>query len=123
MVQVEYNPSVIDTEKILQIFFFIHDPTQLNRQGNDIGTQYRSVVFYHDDEQKTLAEKLINELNASGKYSSKLVTEVSKFNKFYPAEDYHQHYFVNNPNQGYCAAVVRPKYEKFLKAYKEFVKD
>jgi peptide-methionine (S)-S-oxide reductase len=91
---------VIDTEKILQIFFFLHDPTQLNRQGNDIGTQYRSAVFYHNQEQKSLAEKLIDELNKSGKYSSKLVTEVTPISTFYPAEDYHQNYFANNPNQG-----------------------
>ncbi|CAF0786000.1 unnamed protein product [Brachionus calyciflorus] len=121
VVQVEYNPSVIDTEKILQVFFFVHDPTQLNRQGNDVGTQYRSAVFYHNDEQKTLAQKLIDELNASGKYNSKIVTEVTKFDKFYPAEDYHQDYFRKNPNQGYCAAVVRPKVEKFLKTYKEYL--
>lgn len=121
VVQVEYNPSLIGTDKLLEIFFFLHDPTQLNRQGNDIGTQYRSAVFYHNDEQKTLAEKMIAELNASGKYSSKLVTEVTKFDKFYPAEDYHQNYFVNNPSQGYCQAVVRPKVEKFLKTYKEYL--
>lgn len=121
VVQVEYNPSVIDTEKLLQIFFFLHDPTQLNRQGNDIGTQYRSAVFYHDDEQKTLAQRMIAELDASGKLKSKIVTEVTKFDKFYPAEDYHQDYFRRNPNQGYCTAVVRPKVEKFLKTYKDFL--
>lgn len=123
MVQVEYNPSVVDTEKLLQVFFFLHDPTQLNRQGNDVGTQYRSAVFYHDPEQKSLAEKLIAEINNSGKYKSKVVTEVTQFEKFYPAEDYHQNYFVRNPNQGYCQAVVRPKVEKFLKTYKDLVVD
>ena len=123
VVQVEYSPSVIDTQKILEIFFFIHDPTTLNRQGNDVGTQYRSAIFYHDTEQKSLAEKLIEELNSSGKYKSKIVTEVTKFSKFYPAEDYHQDYFVNNPGNGYCQAVVRPKVEKFLKTYKEFLKN
>ncbi|RNA01551.1 peptide-methionine (S)-S-oxide reductase, partial [Brachionus plicatilis] len=121
VVQVEYNPTVIDTEKILEVFFFVHDPTQLNRQGNDVGTQYRSAVFYHNDEQKTLAQKLIDELNASGKLKSKVVTEVTKFEKFFPAEDYHQDYFNRNPGQGYCAAVVRPKVEKFLKTYKEYL--
>jgi peptide-methionine (S)-S-oxide reductase len=121
VVQVEYNPSIIDTEKILQVFFFIHDPTQVNRQGNDIGTQYRTAIFYHDEEQKSLAHKLINELNESGKYKSKLATEVTKFEKFYPAEDYHQDYFNKNPNQGYCQAVVRPKVDKFLKTYKEML--
>ena len=107
----------------MQIFFFIHDPTQLNRQGNDIGTQYRSGVYYHDDEQKSIAEKLVAELESSGKYNSKIVTEIQKLQNFYPAEDYHQQYFKNNPNQGYCAAVVRPKYEKFIKTYKEFLKN
>lgn len=121
VVQVEYNPTVINTEKILEVFFFIHDPTQLNRQGNDVGTQYRSAVFYHNDEQKTLAQKLIDELNASGNLKSKVVTEVTKFEKFYPAEDYHQDYFNKNPGQGYCSAVVRPKVEKFVKTYKEYL--
>lgn len=122
VVQVEFNPSVVSTEQILEVFFYIHDPTQLNRQGNDIGTQYRSAIFYHDLEQKSLAEKIIAELNASGKYSSKLVTEVSKLDHFYPAEDYHQDYFNQNPNQGYCQAVVRPKIEKFAKTYKQLLK-
>ncbi len=80
-------------------------------------------MFYHDQEQKSLAEKLINEINASGKYPSRVVTEVTKFEKFFPAEDYHQNYFANNPSQGYCQAVVRPKVEKFLKTYKELLKD
>ena len=111
----------MDTEKLLQVFFFLHDPTQLNRQGNDVGTQYRSAVFYHDAEQKALVEKLIAEINNSGKYKSKVVTEVTQFEKFYPAEDYHQNYFNRNPNQGYCQTVVRPKVEKFLKTYKELV--
>ena len=123
MVQVEYNPAIINTEQILHAFFFIHDPTQLNRQGNDVGTQYRSAVFYHDAEQKSIAEKLIAEVNASAKYGAKVATEVTKFEKFYPAEDYHQNYFVNNPTQGYCQAVVRPKVEKFMKTYKDLLKD
>ena len=121
VVQVEYNPTIINTEKILQIFFYLHDPTQLNRQGNDIGTQYRSAVFYHDQEQKNLAEKLINELNNCGKYKSKIVTEVTQLSTFYPAEDYHQNYFANNPGNGYCQAVVRPKVEGFLKTFKEYL--
>jgi methionine-S-sulfoxide reductase len=112
---------VVSTEKILEVFFYIHDPTQLNGQGNDIGTQYRSAIFYHDSEQKTLADKIIAELNASGKYRSKIVTEVTKLDKFWPAEDYHQDYFNQNPGQGYCQAVVRPKIEKFSKTYKELL--
>ena len=119
VVQIEYNPAIINTDKILRVFFAIHDPTQLNRQGNDIGTQYRSVVYYHDNEQKEVVENLIKELDASGTYKNKIVTEITKFDKFFPAEDYHQKYFQNNPNQGYCQAVVRPKYEKFQKLFKD----
>ena len=121
VVQVEYNPEIINTEKILQVFFTIHDSTQLNRQGNDIGSQYRSAIFYHENEQKLVAEKIIKELEASGVYKSKIVTEVTRMGQFYPAEDYHQNYFENNPNQGYCQAVVRPKFEKFKKIFKELL--
>lgn len=104
------------------VFFFIHDPTQLNRQNDeDVGTQYRSAVFYHDNEQKAIAEKLINELDASGSYANKIVTEITKFEKFYPAEEYHQDYFNRNPDTRYCKAVVRPKVEKFLKNYKDLL--
>ena len=123
VVQVEYNPSVIPTDKLLSIFFFLHDPTQLNRQGNDVGTQYRSSIFYHDEEQKTAAESMIKELNASGPYKGKVVTEVTKLDIFYPAEDYHQNYFADNPSNGYCQAVVRPKVEKFMKTYKEYLQN
>ena len=123
VVQVEYDKSVLDTQTLLKVFFFVHDPTQLNRQGNDIGTQYRSGVFYTEPEQKSLAEQLIAELNASGNFKSPIVTEVTPAAQFYPAEAYHQQYFVNNPNQGYCAAVVRPKYDKFIKTYKALLKD
>ncbi len=123
VVQVEYDKSIIDTNTVLKVFFFIHDPTQLNRQGNDVGTQYRSGVFYTEPEQKTLAEKMIAELNASGQYRSPIVTEVTQAAQFYPAEAYHQKYFANNPNQGYCAAVVRPKFDKFVKTYKSLLKD
>ena len=98
VVQIEFNPTVINTEKILRVFFSIHDPTQLNYQGNDYGTQYRSVIYYHDNEQKDLAEKLIHELDASGTYKNIIVTEITKFEKFFPAEDYHQNYFQKTPN-------------------------
>jgi peptide-methionine (S)-S-oxide reductase len=123
VVQVEYNTSIIDTNKILEVFFYIHDPTQLNRQGNDIGTQYRSVIFYHDLNQKTIAEQMIQSLNESNKYGSKLVTQVQKLDVFYPGEDYHQDYFNKNPGNGYCSMVVRPKIEKFAKTYKSLLKD
>ena len=119
VVQVEYNPQVIKTEDLLKVYFTIHDPTQLNRQGADVGTQYRSAIFYHEPEQKVIAEKVIKELQESGTYKDKIVTEVTKMEKFWPAEDYHQDYFQNNPNQGYCQAVVRPKFEKFKKNFKD----
>lgn len=124
VVQVEYVPSVISTDQILQIFFFLHDPTQWNRQGNDVGTQYRSAIFYHDDEQKSVSEKMIAELNASGKYKSPIVTQLAKLGTFYPAEDYHQDYFnKSGAGNGYCQAVVGPKISKFVKTYKQFLKE
>jgi peptide-methionine (S)-S-oxide reductase len=119
VVQVDYNPQVIDTRKILEVFFALHNPTELNRQGADVGTQYRSVIFYHDDEQKNIAQEIIKELTASKAYEKSIVTELSKIEKFFPAEDYHQNYFDNNPNQGYCMAVVRPKIDKFKKLFKD----
>jgi peptide-methionine (S)-S-oxide reductase len=117
--QIKYNPSIISYEELLEVFWFVHDPTQLNRQGNDIGTQYRSVVFYHNDEQKQLAEHYKKKLNESGAYSSAVVTEISPAAEFYVAEEYHQGYFFDNPDQPYCSAVVRPKVEKFRKVFAE----
>ncbi len=117
--QIRYNPSIISFEELLEVFWFVHDPTQLNRQGNDIGTQYRSVVFYHNDEQKKLAEHYKKKLNDSGAYSTAVVTEISEAVEFYVAEDYHQGYFNDNPDQPYCSAVVRPKVEKFRKVFAE----
>ena len=108
----------------MQIFFYLHDPTQLNRQGNDVGTQYRSAIYYHNDEQKTLSEKMIAELSEGGKYRSKIVTEVTKMGQFYPAEDYHQDYFNKNPGLGgYCAYVVKPKIEGFKQTWREYLKE
>lgn len=122
VVQVEYDPTQISTEQILSIYFYLHDPTQLNQQGDeDVGTQYRSVIFYHDLEQKTIAERLIRELDDSGTYSSPIVTQVVTFDKFYPAEEYHQDYFNRNPENQYCQRIVRPKVEKFIKTYKDFL--
>ena len=115
--QIKYNPRVISYEELLEVFWFVHDPTQLNRQGNDIGTQYRSVVFYHNDEQKQLAEHYKKKLNESGAYAAKVVTEIAEATIFYVAEDYHQGYFFDNPDQPYCSAVVRPKVEKFKKVF------
>lgn len=122
VVQLTYDPKIISYEKLLEVFFFLHDPTQLNRQGNDIGTQYRSVIYYNNDEEKQLAEKKISEINASGKYSGKVVTELTKFVKFWPAETYHQGYYNANPTQPYCSAVVGPKIQKFKKHFEKDLK-
>jgi peptide-methionine (S)-S-oxide reductase len=121
-VEVTYDPSRISYQDLLQAFFRSHDPTSLNRQGADVGTQYRSVIFYHNDEQKQLAETAKAELDKSGAYDSKIVTEISPAEPFYPAEDYHQDYFLRNPNQGYCAFVVAPKLDKFRKVFKDKLK-
>ncbi len=115
--QIKFDPGVISFADILRVFFAVHDPTTLNRQGNDIGTSYRSAIFYHSDEQKRAAEEIIKEVTEAGIYDNPIVTEVTKFDKFYPAEDYHQEYFANNPNQPYCAAVVAPKVAKFRKQF------
>ncbi len=117
--QISYNPDEISFEELLEVFWFVHDPTTLNRQGNDVGTQYRSVIFYHDEGQKAHSEHYKDKLNKSGVYDSAVVTEISAAETFYVAEDYHQNYFNNNPNQPYCAAVVRPKVEKFKKVFAE----
>lgn len=122
VVQVEYDPSVISYEKLLEIFFRTHDPTTLNQQGADVGTQYRSVIYYHDDEQKQIAERVKIALKASGAFNKPIVTEISPIETFYPAEDYHQEYFAKNPNQGYCRMVVGPKVAKYRKAFADLVK-
>lgn len=115
--QIRYNPNIISYEELLEVFWFVHDPTQLNRQGNDVGTQYRSVVFYHSEGQKMLAEHYKKKLNDSGAFAQGVVTEISAASEFYVAEDYHQGYFFDNPDQPYCSAVVRPKVEKFKKVF------
>ena len=117
VVQVEYNPSVVTYLTLLKAFFKSHDPTTLNRQGNDRGTQYRSIILYHDEAQKAEAVRLVGYLN-NKVYAGKVVTKIVPLEKFYPAEDYHQDYYLNNPNQGYCMAVVGPKLNKFLKEFK-----
>jgi peptide-methionine (S)-S-oxide reductase len=122
VVQVKFDPSVISYRDLLNVFFAIHDPTTLNRQGADVGTQYRSAIFYHDDEQKATAEQLIRELNDKQIWDKPIVTEVTKFDKFYMAEDYHQEYFTKNPYQPYCQAVVAPKVAKFRKHFLELLK-
>jgi peptide-methionine (S)-S-oxide reductase len=116
-VQVTFDPRTISFREVLEVFFAIHDPTTLNRQGADAGTQYRSVIFYHSAKQKQTAEALIAELNAAGIWDRPIVTEVVPFERFYPAEDYHQEYFRNNPGQPYCQMVVAPKVVKFRKQF------
>ena len=115
--QIKFDPQELSFKELLQVFFAVHDPTTLNRQGNDIGSSYRSAIFYHDDEQKRIAEEVIREVTEEAVYDSPIVTEVTAFDKFYPAEDYHQEYFANNPNQPYCAAVVAPKVAKFRQKF------
>lgn len=115
--QIRFDPEVLSYADLLRVFFSVHDPTTLNRQGNDIGTSYRSAIFYHSPEQKAIAEEIIKEITAEGIYDDPIVTEVTAFDKFWPAENYHQEYFANNPNQPYCAAVVAPKVAKFRKQF------
>jgi peptide-methionine (S)-S-oxide reductase len=122
VIQVHFDPNVISYHELLNVFFATHDPTTLNRQGADVGTQYRSAIFYHDDEQKKVAEELIKDLNAQKIWDRPIVTEVTKLDKFYMAEDYHQEYFANNPYQPYCMAVVAPKVSKFRKHFLELLK-
>ena len=115
--QIRYDPAKISFDELLEAFWKTHDPTTLNQQGADVGTQYRSVIFYHDDQQRAEAEKRKQELDASGAWADPIVTEISPLIKFYPAEDYHQNYFRTNPQQGYCQFVIRPKLEKFEKVF------
>jgi len=115
--QITYDPSVVSYEDLLEVFWNTHDPTTLNRQGADEGTQYRSVVFYNDEEQRKIAEQYKKQLEASHVYKNPIVTEISPLTNFYPAEDYHQNYFALNPNQGYCQYVIRPKVDKFKKQF------
>lgn len=117
-----FDPAVISYAQLLEVFFKTHNPTTLNQQGADVGTQYRSVIFYHNDEQKQLAEKVKKELDEAKVWDNPIVTEISEFRKFYKAEDYHQDYYENNTNQGYCAFVITPKIEKFEKVFKNLLK-
>ena len=117
VVQVTYDPSQISYEKLLEIFFAIHDPTTLNQQGHDVGTQYRSVIYYHDDQQKISAEQVIAPLEVEHIFGAPIVTEVTSLPVYYKAEDYHQNYFIQHPYQGYCAFVVSPKVSKFRQQF------
>ena len=122
VVQVTFDPSEVSYRDLLRVFFSIHDPTTLNRQGADVGTQYRSVIFYHDEEQKKTAEEVISSLRDEGVWNAPIVTQVVPFDGFYQAEDYHQEYFANNPRQPYCNVVIAPKVTKFRKQYVEMLK-
>jgi peptide-methionine (S)-S-oxide reductase len=122
IVDVTFDNSVVSFQDILNVFFTIHDPTTLNRQGNDVGPQYRSGIWYHSDEQKRIAEETIKRIDNEGLFSNKIVTEVTPASKFWIAEAYHQNYFANNPNQGYCSVVIAPKVAKFRKQYMEQLK-
>ena len=123
VVQITYDPDVVSFDTLLEVFWKTHDPTTLNRQGNDVGTQYRSVIYYHDEEQKELAQQYKDKLNASGAFSSPIVTEISPMDVFYAAEAYHQNYFKNNPGQGYCSFVIRPKVDKFKQVFGDKLKE
>ena len=121
-IQIEYNPKIISFEKILDIFWHTHDPTTLNRQGHDVGTQYRSAIFYHDENQKDIAEKSKKEIEKEGVFKNPIVTEIIPFSNFYPAEDYHKEYYENNRNAPYCNFVIDPKIQKLLQKYSDKIK-
>jgi len=120
--EIRFDPSVISFKDILRVFFSVHDPTTMNRQGADIGTQYRSAIFYHNDDQKRDAEEVVKEITDEAVYDQPIVTEIVPLEKFWPAEDYHQEYFANNPNVPYCAAVVSPKVKKFRQKFSDRLK-
>jgi peptide-methionine (S)-S-oxide reductase len=120
--QITFDPKIISYADLLRVFFTVHDPTTLNRQGHDVGTQYRSAIFYHNAAQKQIAQDVIREITAEKIWRDPIVTQVASFEVFYPAEDYHQEYFANNPNQPYCQAVVAPKVAKFRAHYRERLK-
>jgi peptide-methionine (S)-S-oxide reductase len=122
VVRVEFDPEEVSFREILEVFFSVHDPTTKDRQGADVGPQYRSVIFYHDEEQKRVAEEVIADLEAQGIWDRPIVTELAPFEEFYRAEDYHQEYFRNNPGQPYCQVVVAPKVAKFRKEHLERLK-
>jgi peptide-methionine (S)-S-oxide reductase len=122
VIQIQFDPGQITYEQLLDVFFHTHDPTTKNRQGADVGTQYRSSVFFHNEKQKETVTKIIAELDKSGDFDNPIVTTIEELKKFYPAEDYHQEYFAQNPRNPYCQAVVGPKVSKFQKRYKDMLK-
>lgn len=122
VIQITFDPEQVSYLELLEIFFKTHDPTTLNRQGADVGTQYRSIVLYHSEKQRELTQQVISQLDSEGIWSDPIVTAVEPFEKFYPAEDYHQEYYDNNPNMGYCRLVINPKLDKLEKIFKEKLK-
>ncbi|MCK5168900.1 MAG: peptide-methionine (S)-S-oxide reductase MsrA [Bacteroidales bacterium] len=122
VIQITFAPEIITYKELLEVFWQTHDPTTLNRQGADIGTQYRSVIFYHNTEQKEMAEEYKKKLDEAGIYNNPIVTEISSYSTFYKAEDYHQNYYNNNKSQSYCSFVITPKIEKFRKVFKDKLK-
>ncbi|MFW6352187.1 MAG: peptide-methionine (S)-S-oxide reductase MsrA [Bacteroidota bacterium] len=123
VVQITYDPEQISYSQILEVFFHLHDPTTLNRQGADVGTQYRSVIFYHNEHQEKIARKVFAEIDNSDLWKDPLVTEIKPLEAFYVAEDYHQDYFENNPNQPYCTFVIGPKMSKLKNLFKDKIKE
>jgi len=117
VVQISFNPDMISFKEILEVFFSSHDPTTLNRQGQDIGTQYRSVIFYHDDQQKIIAEQVIKKLTETKTWNKPIVTQIEPFKIFYKAEEYHQNYFKNHPEKTYCSIIIAPKINKLKQHY------
>lgn len=123
VVQIEFDPGVISYEQLLEVFFLTHNPTTLNRQGNDVGTQYRSVVFYHDEAQQVAAKKVKERITTANAFDAPIVTAIEPFKNFYPAEDYHQNYFAKNPNQPYCQVMIDPKVAKFRQKFFHLLKN
>jgi len=123
VVRITYDPTQISYRDLLEVFFSIHDPTTLNRQGGDVGTQYRSAIFHHDDAQRKVAEAIVAELAAESVFEAPIVTEITPLEAYYPAEDYHQDYYRRNPGQGYCQVVVAPKLAKFRARYADRLKE
>jgi len=122
VVQITFDPEIVSYQKLLEVFFTIHDPTTLNRQGADVGPQYRSAIFYHDEVQKATAQQVVQQVTTAGIWSNPIVTEIAPLDAFYPAEDYHQDYYKRNPYQGYCQVVIAPTVAKFRKQYFEALK-
>lgn len=122
VIRIVYDDTQVNYDKLLEIFWFVHDPTSLNRQGNDVGEQYRSVIYYHDEEQERLAFAYKNKLNESGAFDAPIITEIMELTSFYPAENMHKDFYNNNPEVPYCENIIRPKVEKFKLAFSELLK-